>query len=52
MPLSCRRFVRLSTASAGTAAAGWRGVARGQSGRAITVSHSVSAFVYGRHRRA
>jgi NitT/TauT family transport system substrate-binding protein len=30
-------------------AAGWHSVARGQTARPITVSHSVSTFVYGQH---
>ena len=47
MPLSRRRFMILSAAS--VAAAGRPALARAQAGKTITVSHSVSTFVYGQH---
>ena len=48
MPLSRRRFLALSTVSVATAT-GWPAPARAQSGKTITVSHSVSTVVYGQH---
>jgi NitT/TauT family transport system substrate-binding protein len=49
MSLSRRQFLH-ATASAGvTVAAGWPRVARAQGPKTITVSHSVSTFVYGQH---
>ena len=47
MSLSRRHFLILSAAS--VALAGRSGTARAQGGKTITVSHSVSTFVYGQH---
>src|SRR5207245_2244768 len=45
-----RRFLTASGAAA--VAAAWRAPARAQAPKPITVSHSVSTFVYGQHRGA
>ncbi len=49
MPLDRRRFLTVTALGAAGMAAGSPRIARAQAGRAITVSHSVSTFVYGQH---
>jgi ABC-type nitrate/sulfonate/bicarbonate transport system substrate-binding protein len=49
---SCMQWSRrhfLSASAAAALAAGWHRRADAQSGKPITVSHSVSTFVYGQH---
>jgi NitT/TauT family transport system substrate-binding protein len=49
---SCMTWTRrhfLGATAAASATAGWRGVARAQAAKPITVAHSVSTFVYGQH---
>lgn len=49
MPLDRRRFLTVTALGAAGMAAGSPRLARAQSPKAITVSHSVSTFVYGQH---
>src|SRR3989442_9410140 len=49
MSLSRRRFLHRTFAGAVLTTAGWPRIARAQSGKPITVSHSVSTVVYGQH---
>src|SRR5437016_3884303 len=49
MSLSRRRFLRQGLAGAAVASTAWPHAGRAQSGKSITVSHSVSTVVYGQH---
>jgi NitT/TauT family transport system substrate-binding protein len=49
MPWTRRRFLAASGAAAAGLAPGWPRPVRAQAGKAITVAHSVSTFVYGQH---
>jgi NitT/TauT family transport system substrate-binding protein len=49
MSVSRRRFLSSTIAGAAAASLGWPRAGRAQSGKPITVAHSVSTFVYGQH---
>ena len=49
MPLRRRSFLHLAAVGGAAVATGWPRIVRGQGGRAITASHTVSTFVYGQH---